>query len=219
MPAAVLVQEGTAAPAREAAGGPTCRSSNCRPVRTKRRGLSGLRGQQGPDAAAGGPVRPDDVALLLHTSGTTSRPKLVPLTHADLCASAANIGQTLGLGPEDCCLNVMPLFHIHGLAAALLASLFCGASVICTGGFEAAAFFSCLELLQPTWYTAVPTIHQAVLAAAGDHAPSIARHRLRLVRSSSSALPPAVMRGLEETFGVPAVEAYGMTEACAPDVQ
>ena len=157
--------------------------------------------------------RPDDVALLLHTSGTTSRPKLVPLTHANLVASAAAIGQTLGLSPADCCLNVMPLFHIHGLAAALLASLSCGGGVICTGGFAAATFFTSLDLFQPTWYTAVPTIHQAVLAAAGDHAVAVARHRLRFVRSSSSSLPPQVMRGLEETFGVPAVEAYGMTEA------
>ena len=107
----------------------------------------------------------------MHTSGTTSRPKLVPLTQANLCASAANIRRTLDLSPQDRCLNVMPLFHIHGLIAALLASLARGASVICTGGFETARFFSALELLQPTWYTAVPTIHQAVLAAAGDYAP------------------------------------------------
>lgn len=163
--------------------------------------------------AAGASVRSRDVALVLHTSGTTSRPKIVPLTHANLCASAANVRTALALEPGDRCLNVMPLFHIHGLVAALLSSLAAGASVACTPGFVAPRFFDWLRELQPTWYTAVPTMHQAILDRVARNPEAVAGHSLRFVRSSSSALPPSVLAGLETAFGVPVVEAYGMTEA------
>jgi acyl-CoA synthetase (AMP-forming)/AMP-acid ligase II/acyl carrier protein len=162
-------------------------------------------------AAASRPAEPGDAALLLHTSGTTSRPKLVPLLHRNLCASAYNVARTLRLSPDDRCLNVMPLFHIHGLVGAMLASLSAGAGFVCTGGFEPTRFFTCLRELGATWYTAVPTIHQAVLEHAD--AERIAGHRLRFIRSSSAALPLAVMEELEARFGVPLIEAYGMTEA------
>jgi acyl-CoA synthetase (AMP-forming)/AMP-acid ligase II/acyl carrier protein len=171
------------------------------------------------DAEPGGggpPAQPtgDDVALVLHTSGTTAKPKIVPLTHRNLCASAANIATTLRLGPDDRAMNVMPLFHIHGLVAALLSSLSQGASVVCTPGFQAPSFFEWFERVQPTWYTAVPTMHQAILARAGDAERAMVRGSdLRFVRSSSASLAPTVLRDVEEAFGVPVVEAYGMTEA------
>jgi acyl-CoA synthetase (AMP-forming)/AMP-acid ligase II/acyl carrier protein len=155
----------------------------------------------------------DAPALLLHTSGTTSRPKLVPLSHANLCASAVHVRDTLALTPGDRCLNVMPLFHIHGLVAALLASLAAGAAVECAPGFYAPEFFRWMDGFRPTWYTAVPTMHQAILARAAKHSDVVARRRLRLIRSSSSALPPQVMAELEAVFGAPVIEAYGMTEA------
>ena len=155
----------------------------------------------------------DETALVLHTSGTTSRPKLVPLTQRNLAASARNIREWVGLGPEDRCLNVMPLFHIHGLVAAVLASLTAGGSVVCTSGFDAFRFFRWLDAFEPTWYTAVPTMHQAILQRAGRHAEVIARRPLRFLRSSSASLPPSVMEQLEATFGAPLIEAYGMTEA------
>ncbi len=159
------------------------------------------------------PTQPDDVALVLHTSGTTSRPKIVPLLHRNVCASAKNIRATLSLTPEDRCLNVMPLFHIHGLMAPVLSSLSSGASVSCTPGFNALKFFSWLDKVEPTWYSAVPTMHQTLLARAGRNEESVARAQLRFIRSSSAALPPQVLAELEETFGVTVVEAYAMTEA------
>ena len=157
--------------------------------------------------------RSQDIALVLHTSGTTSRPKIVPLTHGNLCASAANIGRTLALTSQDRCLNVMPLFHIHGLVAALLSSLAAGGSVVCTPGFLAPDFFPWLDAFSPTWYTAVPTIHQGVLARAAEHRDIIERRPLRFIRSSSASLPPTVMSALESVFNAPVIEAYGMTEA------
>jgi len=158
-------------------------------------------------------AEPDDVALVLHTSGTTGRPKIVPLTHLNLCSSALNVRDALGLTHNDRCLNVMPLFHIHGLVASVLSSLASGGSVACTPGFEPSAFFHWLKTLAPTWYSAVPTIHQAVLEASEHNGEALAQNSLRFIRSSSSALPPSVMRQLSEAFRVPVIEAYGMTEA------
>ncbi|QIA24862.1 acyl--CoA ligase [Mesorhizobium sp. AA22] len=154
-----------------------------------------------------------DIALLLHTSGTTSRPKLVPLSHANLAASAAHIGATLGLTSGDRCLNIMPLFHIHGLIAAVLSSLAAGGSVFCTPGFNALRFFHWLGEARPSWYTAVPTMHQAILPRAARNADALAAAPLRFIRSSSASLPPQVMAELEATFGCPVIESYGMTEA------
>jgi acyl-CoA synthetase (AMP-forming)/AMP-acid ligase II len=162
---------------------------------------------------APGLAQSEDVALLLHTSGTTSRPKLVPLSHANVAASAAHIGATLALAPQDRCLNIMPLFHIHGLIAAVLSSLAAGGEVVCTPGFNALRFFRWLDEVRPTWYTAVPTMHQAILARAARNAESVAGSRLRFIRSSSASLPPQVMAELEATFRCPVIESYGMTEA------
>ena len=164
-------------------------------------------------ASDGGFTGPEDVALLLHTSGTTARPKIVPLTHANLSTSAHNIRAAFELTPDDRCLNVMPLFHIHGLVGALLSSVAAGGSVACTPGFDPEVFFIWLRELRPTWYTAVPTMHRALLEYAALHPAAIADHRLRFIRSCSAALPPQVMSELERVFGVPTVEAYGMTEA------
>ena len=162
----------------------------------------------GPDEAA-----PDDVALILHTSGTTARPKIVPLTHGALAASAANVVDALALDRGDRCLTVMPLFHIHGLVACLIAPLVAGGSLVAAGAFHAATFFRLIDELDPTWYSAVPTIHQGVLARAGSHRDVTDRRPFRFIRSSSSALPGSVLDGLEATFGCPVIEAYGMTEA------
>jgi acyl-CoA synthetase (AMP-forming)/AMP-acid ligase II len=159
------------------------------------------------------PATPDDIALVLHTSGTTSRPKIVPLSHRNICASAANIRRTLSLTANDRGLVIMPLFHIHGLIAALTAPLSAGGEVSCSPGFNALKFFGWLAEVRPTWYTGVPTMHQAILLRAANNAEAIAGHRLRFIRSSSSALPPTVIAELERVFGVPVVEAYGMTEA------
>jgi acyl-CoA synthetase (AMP-forming)/AMP-acid ligase II len=162
---------------------------------------------------AGGMAEAEDVALVLHTSGTTSRPKIVPLRHINITASAYHIGEALQLTPDDVCLNIMPLFHIHGLIAAVLSSLAAGASVSCTPGFNAFKFFAQYDEVRPTWFTAVPTMHQALLSLAARNAELIARGRLRLIRSSSASLPPQVMMDLEEVFHVPVIESYGMTEA------
>ena len=172
-----------------------------------------LTGTGGGPAAQEGRASADDIALILHTSGTTSRPKIVPLSHRNVCVSAENIAETLALTAADRGLGVMPLFHIHGLIAGLLAPLSRGGTVVCTPGFEALRFFAQLKAARPTWVTAVPTMHQSILARAARNKDVIAAHPLRFLRSSSASMPPPVIGELEAVFGAPLIEAYGMTEA------
>ena len=154
-----------------------------------------------------------DIGMVLHTSGTTSRPKIVPLSVGNLCASAANIRATLQFTPADIGLNIMPLFHIHGLIAGVLAPLSAGSQVFCTPGFNALKFFGWMDEAKPTWYTAVPTMHQAIVTRAKGNVDIIQRNPLRFLRSSSSSMPPQVIGELEAIFGSPLIESYGMTEA------
>src|SRR5438105_94149 len=155
--------------------------------------------------------KPVEVALILHTSGTTSRPKRVPLSHANLMTSARNIAATYELTSEDVSLCVMPLFHVHGLVASTLATLFTGGTVVVPPKFNPLSFWPTVRDYRATWYSAVPTIHQVLLSRARAR-PAGAEH-LRFIRSCSAALSPQMMIDLEERFGVPLLEAYGMTEA------
>jgi acyl-CoA synthetase (AMP-forming)/AMP-acid ligase II len=170
-------------------------------------------GNGGSPAVNNGYAQADDVSMVLHTSGTTSRPKIVPLSQGNLAASATHIRRTLQFSAADCGLNIMPLFHIHGLIAGVLAPLAAGSQVFCTPGFNALKFFAWMDEAHPTWYTAVPTMHQAIVSRAPKNADVIARHPLRFLRSSSSSMPPQVIKELEEIFHAPLIESYGMTEA------
>jgi acyl-CoA synthetase (AMP-forming)/AMP-acid ligase II len=210
---ALIAQKGVATPAREAAARLGIPVLELVPDAARGAGAFTLDGGAAAPAAKPGLAETDDIALVLHTSGTTARPKIVPLTHGNVTASARNIGATLALGPNDCCLNIMPMFHIHGLIAAVLSSLGAGGAVCCTPGFDALKFFRWLDEERPSWYTAVPTMHQTILARAERNGEIIARAKLRFIRSSSASLPGPVMQALEQTFGCPLVESYGMTEA------
>ena len=165
------------------------------------------------DRPIAGPT-PDDIALVLHTSGSTGRPKRVPLRHQNLVVSARNIAREYGLRRSDISLCIMPLFHIHGLVASTLAPLCSGGTVVAPTKFNPLNFWRTVREYGVTWYSAVPTMHQMLLARVrkghhqpGDHA------SLRFIRSASAPLAPEVIHQMEETFGVPFVEAYGMTEA------
>jgi acyl-CoA synthetase (AMP-forming)/AMP-acid ligase II len=176
-------------------------------------GLFSLEAEKSSNIIEDETVTGNDIALILHTSGTTSRPKIVPLLQSNIAASASNIARSLSISSSDRCMNVMPLFHIHGLIAAVSASLSVGASIWCSSGFNALSFFSNLDEAKPTWYTAVPTMHQAILARSGRNSEIIRNNPLRFLRSSSASLPAQVMGELYDSFGAPVIEAYGMTEA------
>lgn len=179
-------------------------------------GLFTMIGEARRRAIAPGPAQPDDVALALYTSGTSARPKLVPLTHRNICAAAKNICTAVELTATDRCLNVMPLFHIHGLST-VYATLTAGGSLVATPDFSAARFFEWLDAFCPTWYSAAPAIHQMILDERGRHREICARARLRFIRSASGPMPRQTLTDLEQMFGSPFIEAYGMTEA-APQI-
>jgi len=183
----------------------------------KRRGLSVIPVSAASPHAGAEPVvaatdRAASTAIVLHTSGTTSRPKIVPLTNANVFAASEQIRATLALTADDRCLNVMPAFHIHGLSA-FLATLLAGGSVVCPPEFVAPEFFDLVREFQPTWYTAAPTIHQSVLEWAMKQPEQPPAPSFRFVRSASSSMPQPLIRDMEQALQVPFIEAYGMTEA------
>jgi acyl-CoA synthetase (AMP-forming)/AMP-acid ligase II len=180
-------------------------------------GLFTLSGDAGR-APSEDPVNAGDTAVLLPTSGTTSRPKIVPQSHASICTSAYAHSAALALKETDRCLNVLPLFHGHGLHATLVASLAAGASVVCTHGFDVNRFPGWLTTFQPTWYSAVPTIHQAILTLVQRDRAQLANSRLRFVRSSSAPLPPRIFAELERAFESTVIEWYGMTEVTSSPI-
>ena len=193
---ALIVEAGSASPAIVAAEKLRVALLTLVPERHSEAGAFRLSGASTGLAAWPGQAESEDVALILHTSGTTSRPKIVPLTQANVWTSAHNTARTLELTERDRALNVMPLFHIHGLIAGLAAPLSCGGSVFCTAGFHALNFFAAVGTAEPTWYTAV-TMHQALLTRAGRHTDIIVRRPLRFIRSSSASMPPQSSSGGE----------------------
>jgi acyl-CoA synthetase (AMP-forming)/AMP-acid ligase II len=208
-PVLLLVPPGAGEAARAAAGGLNIRVAEV---------TVGADGRvSATDRSFAGEVelpRPDDVALFLHTSGTTSRPKGVPLRNENLCASARNIARWYRLVEGDVSLCVMPLFHIHGIVFSTLSFLGVGASAIVPPKFSASAFWPTVAQERATVVSAVPTIYRTLLLRADeDGAPRAGEHGLRFLRSSSSALPAAEFHKLEARFGVPVIEAYSMTEA------
>jgi amino acid adenylation domain-containing protein len=211
--AALLTLAGMSAPGRDVADTLGIPLIDLAPLPDKGLGAFSLRSSnpRGPrldePAATGG-----DDAIILLTSGSTSRPKSVPLTQANICLSARNVVDALALEGQDRLLNALPLFHAHGLISGLMGALAAGSGVICTPGFDPAAFFGWLTEFRPTWYTAVPSFHRAILSEAERLNLGRVRSSLRLVRSASATLPAEVLNRLEVLFGVPVIETYGMTE-------
>ena len=216
----LLVDPGLRSPAASVARGLSIPVLEVRPAEGSPAGffeLSGAARARGPrgrrsQRGAAGPAGRRDVALVLHTSGTTAQPKIVPLTHANVLGAAAGVARSLALGPGDVALDMLPMFHVGGFVDLVLAPLVAGGSTVCAANFTLGGFFECLEALRPTWFQGVPTmlreIAQHVAASGARAAPS----SLRLVRSVSAALPAGVLADVERALGVPVIEIYGMTE-------
>jgi acyl-CoA synthetase (AMP-forming)/AMP-acid ligase II len=216
-PGALIAQAGWDCPSRRVALSRGVRVIELSTAAGLKAGLFTLAGEQG-GASSDEPVSASDTALLVPTSGTTARSKIVPQSHAGICTSAFAHGAALALKESDRCLNVLPLFHGHGLLATMIASLAAGASVVCSPGFDVGRFSEWLTAFQPTWYSAVPTIHQAILAQARHNRERLADSRLRFVRSSSASLAPRIFAELERAFESPVIEWYGMTEVTASPI-
>jgi oxalate---CoA ligase len=212
-PRALIVQEGADLPAIAVAESLGIQVIRLRPSTAEPAGMFTLDLPPAPAGAAPVFAQPGDEALVLHTSGTTARPKMVPLTQANLSASIDNIIATLALTRRDRCLNVMPLFHVSGLIGVLFASLSAGASVVCTPGFNAPLFLDWCREFAPTWYFVVPTMHQSLLAQVRENPKATTGLRLRFIRSASAPLLPEVLAETEKIFGAPVIHGYGLTEA------
>jgi amino acid adenylation domain-containing protein len=210
---ALLIQADMASPARDVAQMRAIPLIELAPVPEAEAGRFLLTGEVGVRTTPPSLAQPDDVALGLYTSGTTARPKLVPLTHINVCTAARSCIETMALGIHDCCLNVTPLFHLQGLVVVLLTSMLAGASVVCPPDFSAPQFFRWMDAFHPTWYAAGPTIHQAILEHAAPNRDIIARRPLRFIRTGGAPLLPQTMEELERIFRVPVIQVYGMTEA------
>jgi oxalate---CoA ligase len=185
------------------------------PISDSGAGVFRLKGNPRGEPRLSGFAESGDVALVLPTSGTTSKPKMVPLTHANLMASARHIKDSLQLGENDKRLNVMPLFHVQGLVGGVLSCVAAGGSIVCAPTFSPALFFRWLEEFRPSWYSAVPAMHQLLMAEASNFPDIVKNHRLRFLRVGSYALSATDHARLESIFGVPAVESYGMTETAS----
>ena len=191
-PALVIVEQGSDNPVRQAAAALNIPVAEAR-VKPDMSAGEFLLFDEEADTT---PASTEQEALVLHTSGTTSRPKVVPLLQKNILASARNIAASLELQDHDHCLNIMPLFHIHGLIAVLIASMGKGASVCCTAGFNALKFMELAAAEQISWYSGVPTMHQAILLRAKRNPAQAQALGLRFIRSSSASLPPAVFEEL-----------------------
>jgi acyl-CoA synthetase (AMP-forming)/AMP-acid ligase II len=216
-PRALITQAGIDSPARRVALSRSVRVIELSAALDAQAGLFTLTGDR-EDAPSDEVVSPRHVAVLLLTSGTTARPKIVPQTHANVCASAYSSVAAWALSETDRCINMLPLFHGHGLHNTVMASLAAGASVVCTPGWDADSFFAWLTAFQPTWYSAVSTIHQAILAQVRHNRERLADCRLRLVRSGSAPLPSHILTELESTFEAPVIEYYAMTETTSAPI-
>jgi acyl-CoA synthetase (AMP-forming)/AMP-acid ligase II len=208
-PAALLLESGLDCPARAVAQARHLPVIELGWQPDTAAGLFHLSAAARPPTLAPAFAAPDDVAFVLPTSGTTARPKIVPLTHANVCIAAANLAAALALEAHDRCLNMAPLFHTYGLVAATLTSLVAGASVVYPPGFSGPQFFAWLAAFRPTWYQAVPAMHQAILAHAAAQRDTITAGPLRFIRTGTAPLPVPVRTALEEVFHAPVVEVYG----------
>ena len=214
---ALIIPAGIDSPARRVALARGLRVIELATARYAEAGLFAL-GTDHAGKPSRDPVGPGSIALLVLTSGTTAVPKIVPLTHANICTSAYSSVASVALTETDRCLNVLPLFHCHGLIATVLAALAAGAGVVCTAGCDVNSFFGWLRDFRVKWYSAVPTMHQAILAQARQHPEQVENCRLRLIRSASAPLPPRVFAELERTLATTVIELYGMTETAGSPI-
>jgi acyl-CoA synthetase (AMP-forming)/AMP-acid ligase II len=157
----------------------------------------------------------DDDAMIMFTGGTTGVPKMVPWTRGNVACSVRAMIAGYQFGPQDATVAVMPLYHGHGLLAALLSTLASGGTVLlpARGRFSAHTFWNDIDAVRATWYTAVPTIHQILLERAETDRSGNKNPALRFIRSCSAPLTPETAQALQEEFSAPVVCAFGMTEA------
>lgn len=171
------------------------------------------------DTSALPPARTEtgDLALLVYTSGSTGRPKGVMLDHANLGAMITSMGAAIGIQPEDHCLLVLPLFHVNAICVSWLTPMSVGAQLSILSRFHPVEFLQSVAALRPTYFSAVPTIYSHLLALPAEVAPDVGS--VRFAVCGAAPAPPELLAGIEQRFGFPMIEGYGLSEGtCASTV-
>jgi acyl-CoA synthetase (AMP-forming)/AMP-acid ligase II len=169
-----------------------------------------------PKAEAAAPSNepgPEAPAFILQTSGTTGQPKLIPYSHSNMLAAARRVQSWFTLTADDRCLSATPIYYCHGLTVTVFDSLLSGGSIAFPRDGLTVDIDEWFGTLQPTWFTAGPTLHRFVMEKAAQRGNVRSLHRLRFVVSGGAPLPSDVRHGLEAALGVPVLEHYGATEA------
>ncbi|KAL4805105.1 hypothetical protein BDV18DRAFT_152964 [Aspergillus unguis] len=158
---------------------------------------------------------PDDASVLLFTSGTSGKKKLVPITAYNLFAGAVFTMDSVALTESSRCLNMMPLHHVGGMVRSLFAPMLAGGTTICCASFDPSLFWDVVEQHAPTWYYATPTMHQMILAESEHRPDALAQSLIKFIINAGGGLPATLAVQLREVFQCVVMPSYGMTE-CAP---
>lgn len=156
-------------------------------------------------------------AVLVYTSGTTGAPKAVMLSHANLLFIGNNNRRMRGLAPGDTVYGVLPLSHVYGLSALLVASMISGATLMLVPRFSEAALAHALAMRGVTVMHGAPAMYAKLLAWGESSGNALPAPHLRVAQSGGAPLTPALKSAFEKTFHLPLQNGYGMTEA-APSI-
>jgi long-chain acyl-CoA synthetase len=155
----------------------------------------------------------DDVAVILHTSGTTGKPKGAMLTHANLTRNAdVGVRTLIETGPDDVVMGCLPLFHVFGLTCGLNGAVLAGAMLTLIPRFDPRKALEVIERDGVTVFEGVPTMYSALLSVASEASPEATRS-LRTCVSGGAALPVQVLTDFEKAFGCTVLEGYGLSES------
>jgi oxalate---CoA ligase len=207
---AIIIQAGDNTPARCAA-----EAQNLPVIEMIRQMEHGRIFSLVPEPLPGGEPRfagPNDIALILLTSGTTEMPKIVPLSQRLICTAVKKAAAANRYTAAERCLLITPLHHVLA-NSNLLQVISLGGTVICTRDFITSDIVPLLEDFRPSCYPATPALHRAILQELKKiPRGELKTHSLRIIKSASAALPGPVRDELEQVLGVPLVETYGMSE-------
>jgi oxalate---CoA ligase len=167
--------------------------------------------QIGPAAPSEDPD-PEAPAFILHTSGTTADPNLVPFSHRNMLAAAARVQSWFALTPQDRCLSVSPIHYSHGITTTVLPPLLTGGSIALPANPSLVDLSEWFGTLAPTWYSAGPTLHLAVLEKARAWPDARSLHSLRFISSAGAAIAEELRENMESVLGIPVLEHYGSSE-------
>lgn len=210
---AVMVMRGVETAARAAAATLDLLTIELDPDRTASAGLFRLSAQATSRRRQAGSPTLDDLALVVQTSGTTSQPKIIPLTHRNVVARAIQENDWYGVGRDDRVLCLNPLYHNSGLKQCVFEPLQSGGSTVAAADFGLSDFLDKLANYQPTWCTGSATFFHEIARSTDPRDGALHRHHLRFFRSGSTRLLPSVAGRIEEGFGVPILNAYSSSEA------